>query len=99
MAKGDIVKVFSPSLKDCCRAKVISIEESGDCSVFYVDFGSTEIVSLSNVFKLSDDLKKIVLYFNDLKTFVVTIINCLNIISALSCYQNWIKFAIQCKRK
>ncbi|VVC40574.1 Hypothetical protein CINCED_3A001375 [Cinara cedri] len=55
---GDTVKVLSPSFEDLFRAKIVNIKDNGDCYVFYSDYGNTEVVSPSNIFQLSDNLKK-----------------------------------------
>lgn len=54
---GDIVKVFSPSLQSFYRAKIISITDNVNFNVFYIDFGNSELVKLSDIFKLSNELK------------------------------------------
>jgi len=55
---GDIVNVFSPLYQSFYRAKIIRIVDNTDFHVFYIDFGNTEVVHLSDVFELSDTLKK-----------------------------------------
>lgn len=59
---GDIVKIHSPSLKEFYRAKIISIENK-EFRVFYIDFGITETIHLSNIFELSEELKEKVLSY------------------------------------
>lgn len=54
---GDIVKVLSPSFDQLCRARVTNIEND-NFYVSYIDFGNEEIIPLSNIFELSDELKK-----------------------------------------
>lgn len=67
---GDIVKVFSPTFEDFYRAKIIDITNNGDCCVFYIDYGNTEVVSPSSVFQLSDNLKNNVNFNNNLSLLI-----------------------------
>lgn len=59
---GDIVKVHSPSFREFFRAKIINIKNE-KFHVVYIDFGSTEIIHLSDIFELSEELKKKVKLF------------------------------------
>jgi len=54
---GDIVKVLSKSFGGLYRAKILNIDNN-DFHVSYIDFGNTEIVHSSEIFELSDELKK-----------------------------------------
>lgn len=51
------MKVFSIIYNSTFRAKIIDIQ-ANCCSVFYLDYGDTEVVELSKLFELSDDLKQ-----------------------------------------
>lgn len=61
VVEGEIVKVFSPLYQRFYRAKIIFIINA-EYQVFYIDFGQTEFVKLSDIFELSDNLKKKVNY-------------------------------------
>lgn len=62
-AVGDIVKVLSPSFKDFFRAEIKNVINN-DFHVSYIDFGNTEVVQSSNIFELSNELKKeVIIYF------------------------------------
>lgn len=60
---GEIVKVKSPYFNDLNRAEVLKIVDNKDIHVFYIDFGSTEVVQKQDVFELSEDLKRKVIFY------------------------------------
>lgn len=58
LAVGDFVKVYSPFFNDFYRAKIIDIiDNNNEFHVFFIDFGNTEIVRSSDIFKLSHELQ------------------------------------------
>lgn len=59
---GDIVIVSSPTFNGFYRAEIKNVIDT-DFYVSHIDFGSTEVVKLSNIFELSNELKKEVLIF------------------------------------
>lgn len=57
LAVGDFVKVDSPFFTGFYRAKITNIIDNTKIHVLYIDFGNSEIVQSSDIFKLAHDLQ------------------------------------------
>lgn len=62
LAIGDLVKAKSFLFQEFYRAEIKNIVDDKDIHIFYIDYGNTEVVQKQNIFELSEDLKKKVIY-------------------------------------
>jgi len=60
---GNVVSVLSPYYDIQFRGKIIKRLNDGTYDVFYIDFGNTEVVQRQDVFELSEDLKRKVIFY------------------------------------
>lgn len=60
---GDVVKVLSPEFGCLYRAKILKHNRTGTYTVFYIDYGNTEIVSSDVIYELDEELLKVIIFF------------------------------------
>lgn len=60
---GDTVKVFSSESDGLFRAKILRKNKDGSYDVYFIDYGNTETVQSNVIYELTDELKKVFIWF------------------------------------